>query len=235
MWNEYRNNFSSGVVFTYFLKGDFVKWIFASVCVHANELCLSVVRLSVRTQWRPQVVFVKCSICKLCWWRHGLTRRARSSLGGFCVRGLDRPFDVCKVRSHLVKLWMQVGMQGITFRGLTRIRLPNHYSDNSSLVFVFTCFMCKKLCLIVAQCVWVWVCVQCECVDGNHCYLSYIAEHSAIWVLSLVVVMSTICSICQSVAFKLKTKNVNLSTPIFCGISFIEYSNATYAKYHVSR
>ena len=33
-------------------KGDFVKWVFASVCVNANELCLSVVQLSVGTQWR---------------------------------------------------------------------------------------------------------------------------------------------------------------------------------------
>ena len=54
MWNEYRNDFSSNVVFTYFLKGDFVKWVFASVCVNANELCLGVFQLSVGTQWRPQ-------------------------------------------------------------------------------------------------------------------------------------------------------------------------------------
>ena len=36
------------------MKGDFVKWGFASVCVNANEFCLSVVQLSVRTQWRPR-------------------------------------------------------------------------------------------------------------------------------------------------------------------------------------
>ena len=30
-------------------------------------------------------------------------------------------------------------MQGRSFRGLTRIRLPNHRSDNSSLVLIFTC------------------------------------------------------------------------------------------------
>ena len=36
------------------MKGDFVKWVFASVCVNANELCLSVVQLSDRTQWRSQ-------------------------------------------------------------------------------------------------------------------------------------------------------------------------------------
>ena len=36
------------------MKGDFVKWVFASVCVNANELCLSVVQLRARTQWRQQ-------------------------------------------------------------------------------------------------------------------------------------------------------------------------------------
>ena len=39
---------------------------------------------------------------------------------------------------------MQVRMQGKTFRGLSQIRLPNHYSDNFSLVFVFTCFYEKE-------------------------------------------------------------------------------------------
>ena len=51
---------------------------------------------------------------------------------------------------------MQVGMQGMTFRGLTQIRLPNHYSDNSSPVFAFTCFNEKEaLSMRRAECVWV--------------------------------------------------------------------------------
>ena len=65
---------------------------------------------------------------------------------------------------------------------------------NPSPVFVFTCFMWKKLCLSGAQRVEVWVCIQWECVDGCHCHLSYIAEHSIISVLSLDIIMSTVDS-----------------------------------------
>ena len=70
---------------------------------------------------------------------------------------------------------MQVGMQGRTFRGVAQIRLSNHSSDDSSPVFVFSCFMWTKLWLWVAQCVWVWVCVKCEWVDSTllselHCW-----------------------------------------------------------------
>ena len=96
------------------------------------------------------------------------------SLSRFCIRCLDRSFDVSRVISHLVTLWMQVGIQGITLRGLARIRLPNHYSDNSSPVFVFTYFLWKELCLCVAhivyelKCMWMhdWVCA-CVLVDSN--------------------------------------------------------------------
>ena len=92
--------------------------------------------------------------------------------------------------NRLVVPWLKWIMRGRTFREQTQIRPSDHYSDNSSLVFVITCFTCKKLCLSVAQCVWVWVCVQWECVDGCHCHLSYVTEHAVIWVLSLDV-MST--------------------------------------------
>ena len=37
-------------------KETLSKWVFASVCVNANELCPSDVLLSVRTQWRSQLV-----------------------------------------------------------------------------------------------------------------------------------------------------------------------------------
>ena len=82
-------------------------------------------------------------------------------LSRFRVRGLDRSFDVSRVISHLVMLWMQVGMQGRTFSGLTQIRLSNHYTDNSSPVFVFTCFMWKKLRLCAASNEYVYI----ECVN----------------------------------------------------------------------
>ena len=90
---------------------------------------------------------------------------------------LDRSSHEPGVISHLVILWIQFGVQAITFRKLTQIRLGVHYSGNSFVVFMFTYFYMKEALYMSSA---MSFSMSCKYVDGMFCYLSCIIDHSTI-------------------------------------------------------
>lgn len=71
-----------------------------------------------------------------------------------------------------------------------------------SLQLLFSLALCCRSCVIHrAMCMCMSMC-QWECVDGWHCYLSYVVEHSIVWVLSLDANMSS-----SGISLQLSQKN----------------------------